>query len=80
MELAGDRLLIQGKSPWALPQADPGVSCKEDNRDVLIRSAVLPCAVDLAQASVTRKNDILQITLPKKTRAHPRRVHEKRHE
>jgi HSP20 family molecular chaperone IbpA len=78
MELAGDRLLIQGKSPCASPEPEMDVSHTEGAHDVLIRSAVLPCAVDLTRASITRKNDMVRITLPKRTRGHLH-LREKRH-
>ena len=75
MELAGDRLLIQGKSPCASPKPGMGTGHPEEGRyDIRIRSAVLPCAVDLARARVMRKNDMVRITLPKKARGHLKRM------
>ena len=75
MELAGDRLLIQGKSPCASPKPGMGIGHPEEGRyDMRIRSAVLPCAVDLARASVMRKNDMVRIILPKKARGHRNRI------
>jgi HSP20 family molecular chaperone IbpA len=76
MELAGDRLLIQGKSPCVSSEAGTHACRPEGSYDVLIRSAVLPCAVDLKRASMVRKNDTVRITLPKKARGHLRRVSE----
>jgi HSP20 family molecular chaperone IbpA len=78
MELAGDRLLIQGKSPCASPEPGRYAAPTEGSHDVLIRSAVLPCAVNLTRASVTRKNDMVRIALPKKARGHLRRASGKR--
>jgi HSP20 family molecular chaperone IbpA len=74
MELAGDRLLIQGKSPCAPPEPGTDASYPEGSYDMRIRSAVLPCAVDLTRASVMRKNDMVRITLPKKARGHLNRI------
>jgi HSP20 family molecular chaperone IbpA len=78
MELAGDRLLIQGKAPSVLPESGGYASYTDGKHDVLIRSAILPCAVDLTRASMTRKNDMVRITLPKKARGYPHRVSGKR--
>ena len=74
MELAGDRLLIQGKSPCASPAPGTDADHPEGSYDMRIRSAVLPCAVDLTRARVMRKNDMVRITLPKKTRGHLKRI------
>jgi len=70
MELAGDRLLIQGKSPCGSPEPGTDAAHPEGSYDMRLRSAVLPCAVDLTRASITRKNDMMRITLPKKARGH----------
>lgn len=78
MELAGDRLLIQGKTPSVLPESGRYASYTDGKHDVLIRSAVLPCAVDPTRASITRKNDMVRITLPKKARGYLHRVSGKR--
>ena len=74
MELAGDRLLIQGKSPCASSEPGTDASHLEGSYDMRIRSAVLPCAVDLTRARVMRKNDMMRITLPKKARGHHNRI------
>jgi HSP20 family molecular chaperone IbpA len=74
MELAGDRLLIQGKTPWVSPEPGPDDSHPEGSYDMRLRSAVLPCAVDLTRASVMRQNDMVRITLPKKARGHLNRI------
>jgi HSP20 family molecular chaperone IbpA len=74
MELAGDRLLIQGKSPCASPEPGTDAVHPEGCYDMRIRSAVLPCAVDLTRASMMRKNDMMRITLPKKARGHLNRI------
>jgi HSP20 family molecular chaperone IbpA len=78
MELAGDRLLIQGTSPGALLEPRMDASHTEGSHDVLIRSTVLPCAVDLTRASVTRQNGMVRITLPKEARGPLHQVSEKR--
>jgi hypothetical protein len=70
MELAGDRLLIQGKSPCASPEPGMDSSHTDGGHDILIRSAILPCAVDLRRSSVTWKNDTVRIMLPKKAGGH----------
>jgi hypothetical protein len=74
MELAGDRLLIQEKSPWASPEPGTGASYLEGLYDVRLRSAVLPCAVNLRRASVSQINDMVRIILPKKDRGQLHRV------
>jgi hypothetical protein len=74
MELASDRLLIQGKSPCASPDPGTDASYPAGSYDVRIRSAVLPCAVDLSRASIVRKNDMVRITLPKKGRGQRNRI------
>jgi HSP20 family molecular chaperone IbpA len=68
IELAGDRLLIQGKSLCASSEPGRYAVHTEGSHDVRIRSTVLPCAVDLTRARVTRKNDMVRITLPKRAR------------
>ena len=74
MELAGDRLLIQGKSPCISPAPGLDAVHPEGSYDMRIRSAVLPCAVDLTRARVMRKNDMVRIALPKKARGHLKRI------
>jgi HSP20 family molecular chaperone IbpA len=74
MELAGDRLLIQGKSPCVSPERGTGAAHPEGSYEMRIRSAILPCAVDLTRASVMRKNDMVRITLPKMARGHLNRI------
>ena len=78
MELAGDRLLIQGKIPGALSAPGADDDHAEGSHEILIRSAILPCAVDLRQASMVRKNDMVHITLPKKTLEHLHRINRKK--
>jgi HSP20 family molecular chaperone IbpA len=67
MEMAGDRLLIQGKTPRRVSPSDTWPTDTRGRYDVRIRSAVLPCAVDLTHARMIRKHDTVQITVPKKT-------------
>lgn len=67
LEMAGDRLLIQGKTPRRVPAVGTWHADTKSRYDVRIRSAVLPCPVDLTNARVIRKHDLVQITIPKKT-------------
>lgn len=66
MEMAGDRLLIQGKTPRKVPTAETRYANAKGKYELRICSAVLPCAVDLMHAKTSRKHDMVQITIPKK--------------
>jgi HSP20 family molecular chaperone IbpA len=74
LELAGDRLLIQGKSPCASQAPGADTSDTAGNYDVRIRSAILPCVVNLTRASMIQQHNIVRITLPKKVRGHLQQV------
>lgn len=64
--LEHNRLLIQGKTKQAQHTEGHDANYAERGTRTRIRAAVLPCAVDLAQASITRHKGLLQITLPKR--------------
>jgi len=66
LTLEKNRLLIQGKAKRALQTEGRDPAYAERSACTCIRSAVLPCAVDLDQAYITRQNGLLQITLPKR--------------
>jgi HSP20 family molecular chaperone IbpA len=66
MEMAGDRLLVQGKTPRKVPTAESWYANAKGKYELRICSAVLPCTVDLMHAKMIRKHDMVQITIPKK--------------
>jgi HSP20 family molecular chaperone IbpA len=74
LALEKNRLLIRGKTK-RIPQGDDHVPhYTELNARTRIRSAVLPCAVDLDQATISRQKGLLQITLPKRSSVFARQV------
>jgi HSP20 family molecular chaperone IbpA len=68
LELAGDRLLIQGRSASESAAVDTCTPRMAGSYAIHVHSAILPCAVHLAQARIMQKNDTVQITLPKCSR------------
>ena len=67
LALEKNRLLIQGQTKRALESEDHIPSYAERNARIRVRSAILPCMVDIEQATITRQNGLLHIVLPKRT-------------
>lgn len=74
VEVTEERLVIQGELKSSAAQGDRDCSITERHYGAFARTLPLPCDVDPEKAHATYANGVLQITLPKTTRATPTRV------
>ena len=71
VEATEERLVIQGELKSSAAQRDRDCSITERHYGAFARTLHLPCNVDPEKAHATYENGVLQITLPKTTRATP---------
>jgi HSP20 family protein len=71
------RLTITGKRETKKEEKKGKVVCAESRSDQILRMVDLPAEIDTDKVTATLKNGILDLTLPKVTKAQPLRIHPK---
>lgn len=69
VEVTGERVVIRGEKKHATSRTGRGYSYREQRYGAFARALRLPCEVDPDQAHATYTQGLLQVTLPKTTRA-----------
>lgn len=71
------RLTITGKRETKKEEKKGKLVCAESRSDQILRMVDLPAEIDTDKVTATLKNGILDLTLPKVTKAQPMRIHPK---